>query len=99
MKKPDPASITATFVSAILSLILPASAMSAAEPLRHIEPVPAHEPSKDERARMEPFHDDPILESSKWGPGDPNLAVAKFQFRFRDPPKDAGVTRAPPSPR
>jgi hypothetical protein len=92
MKALNPASVTATFVSAVLSLILPESAMSAEHAVQlHLDPAPAYEPSNG-RDRVDAFRDDPIL-NSRWGPGDPDLAVAKFHFQL-------GSTRAamPPDP-
>ena len=86
MKPARPASIAATFVSAVLSLILPTSAMSteeAAQPYR--DPAPVHGRS-NERAWIDPFHDDPVLKSP-WGPGDPNLAVQKFHFGLSHSPE------------
>lgn len=88
MKTPDPVSVTATFVSAVLSLILPASAMAADAVVRHDAPAPDHAPVNapaKEPPRADPFRHDPILES-RWGPGDPNLAVPKFQFTLSASP-------------
>jgi hypothetical protein len=86
MKTANPASVMATFVSAVLSLILPASALSAEQAVQlHHEPATAYEPSNG-RDRADAFRDDPIL-NSKWGPGNPDLAVAKFHFKL-------GSTRA-----
>jgi hypothetical protein len=93
MKTPNPASITATFVSAILSLILPASAMAADADFRHVEPAPVYGPS-NERAPPEPFRDDPIMDS-RWGPGDPNLVLSKFHVPLWDSPKDRSSDRSP----
>jgi hypothetical protein len=71
--------ITATFVSAVLSLILPASAMSA----EVAAPPPPERPPvhslTDERARADPLRSDPILDY-RWGPGDADLAVEKFHI-------------------
>jgi hypothetical protein len=92
MKTLKSASITATFVSAILSMILPASAIAADDALRPREPAPVQEPA-NERLRAEPFRNDPIVES-KWGPGDSNLAVPTFHFARPESPKDARATRA-----
>ena len=79
MKTRNPASATASFVGAILSLILPASALAADFAVRpHVEPPPASTPSS-QRAPIDAFRDDPILKS-RWGPGDPNLVVPKFHF-------------------
>jgi hypothetical protein len=80
MKKPEPASVIVTFVSAILSLLLPASAMSAEEGMRpHREPAPFQRRT-DDRARADTIRNDPIL-NYPWGPGNPNLTVPKFHFR------------------
>ena len=80
-KTMNPAGITATFVSAVLSLMLPASAMSAgALPLR--DPVPVKRPS-DERAETGALRNDPALES-RWGAGDPDLVVREFHFDLAD---------------
>lgn len=90
MKTANPASVIATFASAILSLILPASALSAEQAVQlHREPAPSYEPSNG-RDRPDAFRDDPIL-NSKWGPGNPDLAVAKFHFQL-------GSARAAVSP-
>ena len=81
MKTANPASVTATFVTAVLSLILPASALSAEQAVQlHLEPVPSYEPS-DGRERVDALRNDPILRS-KWGPGDPDLVVSQFNFRL-----------------
>jgi hypothetical protein len=80
MKKPDPASVMATFVSAILSLLLPASAMSAEDGMRPPrEPAPFQRRA-DDRARADTIRNDPIL-NFPWGPGNPNLTVSKFHIR------------------
>jgi hypothetical protein len=66
-----------TFVSAILSLILPASAMAADDikpPHRH--PAPFYGRSND-RPRADMTRDDPIMKYRS-GPGDPQLVVPKF---------------------
>lgn len=66
-------------IDAAFPLIMPASAMAADDPAQLLhEPAPAQRPS-NERAWTDPFRNDPIL-VSRWGPGDPNLAVARFHF-------------------
>jgi predicted O-methyltransferase YrrM len=94
MKTPDPAGVTATFVSAILSLLLPASAMSADNTLRSGDnPPPVQTPREErDRERTDPLRNDPILES-KWGPGDPGLVARQFHFTL-SPPRDRET--APP---
>src|SRR6266849_11090545 len=90
MKRANPASITATFVSAILSLILPASALAADATVRPlVDPPPVRQPSI-ERPRTDALRDDPILKST-WGPGDPDLVVSKFHFtrKAKSPPANA----------
>jgi hypothetical protein len=81
MKATNPASVVATFVSAILSLILPASAM-AQQGLpsqyglpRNAAPVRDH---VNRNLRADTFQNDPILGSSRWGPGNPNLVAPQF---------------------
>jgi hypothetical protein len=81
MKTANPASVTATFVYAVLSLILPASAMAAEQAVQlHRELAPAYEPANP-RDRVDALRNDPILRS-KWGPGDPDLVVSQFNFRL-----------------
>jgi hypothetical protein len=81
MKTANPAGVLATFVSAVVSLILPASALSAEQALQlHLEPAPAYEPSNG-RDRADAFRNDRILRS-KWGPGDSDLVVSQFHFRL-----------------
>jgi hypothetical protein len=77
VKATDRAGVMATFVSAILSLILPASAMAADDvrpPHRH--PAPFYGRSND-RPRADMTRDDPIMKYRS-GPGDPQLVVPKF---------------------
>jgi hypothetical protein len=89
MKRANSASITATFVCAILSLILPASALADATVRPLVDPPPDRQPSV-ERSQADALRDDPILKST-WGPGDPDLAVSKFHFtlKAKSPPANA----------
>jgi hypothetical protein len=106
MKIRNPGSVGATFVSAVLSLILPASALPADDALRsHDSPPPVQAP-RDERVWTDPLRNDPILDS-KWGPGDPTLTARQFHIplspRVDDKPSihdrsDAGVDRDPADP-
>jgi hypothetical protein len=99
MKVANTASITATFASAVLSLILPTSAMSADEGLRSDSAPASIRRPRDEHGPTDAVSSDPILES-KWGPGDPSLTARQFHFtlpslRERDP---SSPDRAPSPP-
>jgi len=88
MKTPHPASVTAAFVSALLSLTLPASAASREEVVQpHRESAPIHAPVND-RARDRALGSDPILKST-WGPGEADLVVPKFHFTLGSHPAKA----------
>jgi hypothetical protein len=87
MKTANPASVMGTFVAAILSLILPASALAADATVRaHRDPAPVEKPLSERATTTDAFHDDPVLKYT-WGPGDPDLAVPKFHFEISGTPK------------
>jgi hypothetical protein len=81
MRTTNPAGVLATFASAVLSLMLPASAMSAPETIAPRPDPAAAERRTRERTPEEVLRNDPILKST-WGPGDPGLVVSQFQIRF-----------------
>jgi hypothetical protein len=87
MKQANPASNMATYVAAILSLILPASAMPPSEAPQSLgAPEPprmpgAKKPEGGAEPRERDAKDDPILRY-RWGPGGPDLSIRQFHVRL-----------------
>ena len=87
--------MNSTLVIAILSLVLPASAVAADVTARpYLDPAPVFTPS-NQPAPIDAFRDDPILKS-RWGPGDPNLVVPQFHFDLSGRSKNRSADRDPP---
>jgi hypothetical protein len=100
MKQANPASNMATYVAAILSLILPASAMPPSQAPQSLGvPPPARtlQAGKAENGpepREREAKDDPILRY-RWGPGEPDVSIRQFHVKLGD--RDRGrVTKPQP---
>ena len=102
MKTSPRESVTATFVSAVLSLILPASAMATNDaPRPRDETVQVERPmdERDAREAAEAARSDPVLDNLKWGPGNPDLVVSRFHLDLSAPPKPRPRDRTDKPPR
>lgn len=102
MKTSPRGSVTATFVGAVLSLILPASAMAANDaPRLRDEAVHVERPvdGREAREAAEAARSDPVLDDLKWGPGNPGLVVSRFHLDLSAPPKLRPVDRIDKPPR